>query len=135
MSGFATFDELLDEKTDAPVYGEVEAYGTKIRLVKLSAFHLLKWGSGPKDEAGLRLAAMSIVDENGQHMSEEQQGRFIEACRKKEKNENTKLAAAAMTLNDFEAMLKAAHESKNASGEAPTDASRTDLPSRSVNET
>ena len=98
----ATFEEL--EKADGIEYDTVEAYGLKLRIGSLSSEDIIKWDESKGDpakarEAGLRLLVISIVDENGNRVPEDQHERWLGIFRRKSDRYNSAIIQKVFDLN------------------------------------
>lgn len=125
---FLGFDDILN--TDDVQYDviDVPAWKGKIRVGSLSANDLLEFVEANEDPVQKRLAAArllnkSLVDENGKRLGgPERETQLM----KKDARVLTDIVQKILVLNGMD--KKTSDAEKNASGEAPTDASPTDSP-------
>lgn len=119
----ATIDEILAAETTK--YEVVDAFGLKIRLGSLSAGDMLDFiesnEGAAKKTAGLRLIALSLVDEQGNRVGK---AAHLDSLKKKNAEDVNKLVGKIFALNG---MTDAAKKLVgNASSEATSVASPSD---------
>jgi hypothetical protein len=134
MSVFSIADLRDRAKSNGTRYVEVEVWDGKLRLGTLCSAAVLVWVGENEDDrfkenSGLRLLARSIVDAEGNRVSDKAYGteeeqaeitEFVTSLREKDAEDNGKAVLAALKLNNL-LTAKLREKLKNDSGETTTD--------------
>lgn len=117
----ASLAELLEASADDTEYAVVDVFGTRVRLGSLPAGHMLDWLEANEDptkrrDAGIRLVVQSIVDEDGNRVSDADIPKYLLAFRNKNNVSVSKVVAEILKLNG---MHTKAELLKNESGGTP----------------